>query len=274
MGILSSVLSIGGAAIGGAIGGPMGAKIGGALGGAAGGALSSSGGSSKATAAQLAALQQAQGAIKDGTQQAVNAQQPYQQLGTNALSAYGAKTGLNGQPVTAQNALSGVYVATPDDYMKSPAYDYLAQEAQKQTLGAASKAGLMLSGPAAMALQDRAFNLAKTDYADWRNYTTGRADQAVNNDQWAIGVGQGAANQVGNAYTTQGQQLANLYGLGGQVQAANALTQGQIGANLSNDVAGILASGFQPQPTNALDPGIGGLPTSFFKAGTFLKAGG
>lgn len=252
MGILSSIASIGGGLIGSAIGGPLGGKIGAGLGGALGGALSSSGGSSKAVAAQAAALQQAQGAIRDGTQQSVAAQQPYQQLGTNALASYGNRTGLSGQPVTSQNALSGIYVATPDDYMKSPAYDYLAREAQKQTLGAASKAGLMLSGSAATALQDRAFNLAKTDYADWRNYTTGRADQAVNNDQWAVGVGQGAANQVGNAYSQQGTNLANLYTAGGQVQANNALAQGQIGANLATGVGGLMASAFGAKAPNAL----------------------
>lgn len=95
MGLLKSVLSVGGAALGGAIGGPAGAKIGAALGGAAGGALSSSSGSKKATEAQLAAIREARGIAGQAKDEAIGYQQPYMDFGRGSVNALSGRLGVS-----------------------------------------------------------------------------------------------------------------------------------------------------------------------------------
>lgn len=100
MGLLKSVLSIGGAALGGAVGGPLGAKVGAAIGGAAGGALSNSKGSKQATEAQLAAIREARGIAGEAKTESIGYQKPYMDFGTSSVNALSGRLGLpQGAPV-------------------------------------------------------------------------------------------------------------------------------------------------------------------------------
>ncbi|MBJ7410123.1 MAG: hypothetical protein JHD15_07115 [Phenylobacterium sp.] len=115
MGLLSSVLSVGGAALGGAIGGPAGAKLGASIGGAAGGALSSSKASKKATKAQLAALEEARKIQGQAYTDVKGFQQPYMDFGSSSMNALTSRLGLP-QPAAAvaptNNALTGGPIGT------------------------------------------------------------------------------------------------------------------------------------------------------------------
>lgn len=115
MGLLSSVLSLGGAAIGNTIAPGIGGKIGAALGGAAGGALSSSSGSKKATKAQLEALAEARGIQKQAYTDVQGYQKPYMDFGTSSTNALTSRLGLPAPAATVaptNNALTGAPVGT------------------------------------------------------------------------------------------------------------------------------------------------------------------
>jgi hypothetical protein len=170
------------------------------------------------------------------------------------------------------------------DYTASPAYQYQQDQARNATLAGASATGALQSGAAMKALQDRAQNIAYTDFANERgfannlyntnnanalsayntntvnglnaydtnqnvydnnrNYLTSRFDTQTGNLFKYTGAGQDAANTVGNADLGVGS--ANAAGLvaAGNAQAGNALQQGQIGSNLAGNVAGIAGSAF------------------------------
>lgn len=408
MGLLSSLLSVGGAIAGSFVGQP---QLGATLGGALGGALSSSGGSSDATAAQLAALQQARDIEKGAYTDVKGYQQPYMDFGGSALNALTGRLGLNpapapGQPATipdsggttvrqmgptpidtsmygggglgavaggaskpgvvggdpqqtvtaptmipsaagpgiatpsAANALTGgpagaaatapgvaspgvdpgtygstanptwtaptapaaytpppAFTYTASDYKASPAYQWQQDQAQKAILSSAGATGALQSGAALKELQDRAEQIALQDfnnergfaanqyagnrqfdygvsrdargdfvtdrnfgrntYADDRNYLTDRADTQTSNLFRATGVGQTAANATSAAATRYGDQAAGLVTQGGQVQAQNALTQGNIGSNLATGIGGLLASKVgQPNALNGYMAGV------------------
>lgn len=327
MGLLSSVLSLGGAAIGGAVGGPAGAKIGAAVGGAAGGALSSSKGSKKATKFQLEALKEARGAIDQGYTDVKGYQDPYLNFGTSSTNALTSRLGLpqpatvspttnaltggkveggpagtspmepqaQAQPGTTMNALTGAPVtnspmapqaptqtaapgvdpgtygttANPTapgafsygeaDYKESPALKAALARAADVVQSSAAAGGRLFSGATQKELSDRAYQIAlgdfnqerqfnyglnrdqRADYQDDRSYLTGRFDTQTNNLFKGMGVGQGAANVTSSAAIQRGNQIADLVTEGGQVQAQNALTQGQIGSEFATGLGGIIS---------------------------------
>lgn len=123
MGLLSSVLSLGGAAIGNAIAPGIGGKIGAAAGGALGGALSSSGGSKKATKAQLEALAEAR-KIQGQTYEDIKGyQRRYADFGTANVNALTGRLGLPAPTPTvlpANNALTGGATAPPPNVVSNP----------------------------------------------------------------------------------------------------------------------------------------------------------
>lgn len=116
MGLLKSLLTIGGTAVGSAFGMP---QVGAAVGGALGGALSSSKGSSKASKAQIAALQEGRRIAGEARDRAVGYQDPYLNLGRGSVNALSGRLGLpqTGAPAAPANALTSsdpsIYVASP-----------------------------------------------------------------------------------------------------------------------------------------------------------------
>lgn len=305
MGLLSKLAPIAGGLIGNAIVPGIGGKIGSALGSAAAGAASSSSGSKKATAAQLAALEDAKKQIGQSYTDIKGYQQPALatlQPGVNALTGrLGLPTGdaaaapanaLNPgtygdtanptapTPYTAPQA-PGAFSYTLEDYKASPGYQYRQDQARKAVLAGASATGGMQSGAALKELYDRgdqiayqdfgnerAFALglnrnamsdyrdmrdfnygltrdARSDYQDTRNYLTDRFDTGTNDLFRYTDIGRGAANTLSSAASNYGQQMAGLITDGGNARAANYLTQGQIGSDLSGDIGGLVASLFK-----------------------------
>lgn len=469
MGLLSSVLSIGGGLIGTAIGGPAGGKIGAAIGGAAGGALSSSKGSSKATKAQLESIAEGRRIAGEAKSEAIGYQQPYMGLGAGSANALSSRLGIpvapNGAtaPPAAANALTmgpapggpqgpplasrGSGVPSPDaagldlsalgnsgpnifirdpqglqyasddfggrqaapnappqsqpspdvpmnalsggptggaatgvdpgtfgstanpvaptpytapappptyqpgpaysaptapeayrapsdfqyganEYKASPGFQYRLDKAVNTVQGSAAAQGSLFSGATLKELSDRASNEAyadfsrerdfalgrytdqrdfnyglsrdaradfqndrgfgrdvysddrdfgygvsrdarrdyedtrgfdyglsrdaRQDYQDDRGYLTDRFDTQTNNLFRGVAVGQGAAGVASGAATRYGDQAVGLATDAGNARAANALTQGQIGADLATGLGGVIAGAIPGVPRNAL----------------------
>lgn len=100
MGLLGTILTVGGTALGAAVGGPAGAKIGAAVGGAVGGAVDGSKANKKASKEAQAAEQRAREAHQYAVGQVRTLQAPYQALGAigvnNLTSRFGGLTPASG----------------------------------------------------------------------------------------------------------------------------------------------------------------------------------
>lgn len=191
----------------------------------------------------------------------------------------------------------GAFTFSAADLEKTPGYQWQQDQARKSILASAGATGALQSGAALKELQDRAqqiayqtfdrernfaygvnrdqrtdFNTdrgfdygltrdARADYTADRDYLTGRFDNQTNNLFRAAGVGQGAANTVSNAATWYGDQVAGLVQTGGEARAANALTQGQIGSDLSTGLGGLISGfiGGGQTASRAATPDINGL---------------
>lgn len=367
MGLLGSLLTVGGAAAGFAVGGPAGAKLGAAIGGAAGGALSSSSGSSKAAKINAQAIKDAQGKLDTSYGDAKALQQPYVDFGNQNVNALTGRLGLSPSATATQtsaNALTGGQLSQPsqqpatvlpgqqqvmqgsdqavlnqglpgavpqsqvplptsgaspqaqptgtaltaatgspgaaapgvdpgtyggtenptapgafsytaEDYKESPGLQYALDRSKDVVQSSAAAGGFLNSGATLKELSDRAYQIAlgdfnqerqfnyglnrdaRSDYQDNRNYLTSRFDTQTNNLFKGAGVGQNAANTASNAATNYGQQTAGLITQGGQAQANNALTQGQIGSDFASGLGGLI-SGFLPGTSSAAAPAANG----------------
>lgn len=382
MGLLGTLLKVGGTAIGAVVGGPTGASIGASIGGAVGGAVDQSSAAKKATKAQRAAEAAADARRQEALKKVEALQAPGVQAyntGLNALtgrlglasstpttptaigatpaagsmtsqqaqailadrpdvansawlnsvdpSVIGDRTGdgkvtqddraawwqtnygtpegyqapraatspvenpnaLTGQPTTAAqatgnpgtygNALSPTYTAPEaysyglDDYKASPAYAYQLDQALKGTEATAAVTGSLRSGAAAKALQDRAQNMALSDfnnerqfdygaytdkakldrsnYENDRNYLSSRYDQGTSDLFRYTGVGQNALTTTSNAEQGYGSDAAQTALNQGQITSSNALAQGNIWSGLTSNLGGIISSAVQGAGTGA-----------------------
>lgn len=146
---------------------------------------------SNAARTQANALQQAQGTMAQGQQNALAAQAPFQQAGQQAL----------GQMLP---QVTGGFQATPG-------YQWTQNEAMRGVQNSAAANGLLSSGSTLKALQDRSAGLANQEYGTYWNRLAGIA-----------GAGQTATNNASNVYTGTANNIAGLQG-----QAGNALANGQ-----------------------------------------------
>jgi hypothetical protein len=175
-----------------------------------------------------------------------------------------------------------------DTYQKDPGYDWQQKEAARGTLAGAAATGSLRSGAAAKALQDRAQQIANTDYTNWRNYTTGqyntdrsRADQNAQYGYNALTGQNSQTNQFNQqnfntdrAYTADQQQqgtnnLFTLSGLGASATGANNNAIANTASNNSNALfsnaanqgnAALAAAG---QTNNAIGTGVNALSYYF-----------
>lgn len=113
------------------------------------------------------------------------------------------------RPVMTRPTVAPVDVSLAS-YEKSPGYEFQQTEARRGTVAGASATGALQSGAAMKALQDRAQNIAKLDYRDWRDYTTsqGNRREDVANANFAFDAGRSDNNyQFG---VTRGDNIHNL----------------------------------------------------------------
>lgn len=171
----------------------IGAIVGGVI--AAGGAIAASSMSANATGnASRNAIAEQQSALAQQEAEAA----PYTSLGQDAISQYKSLLGLTGP-----NGQGGPGNAnTLAALQATPGYQFTQQQGDQATINSAASSGLLLSGNTLEGLDKFNTGLADTTY-----------EQAVQNAQGAVGIGQaaaaGQAANIGTAATNEGNIAIN-----------------------------------------------------------------
>jgi len=137
-------------------------------------------------------------AMQPWLQQAANAQQPYYQAGQRGIG--GLEDWLKGMqdPSGFINQLMG-------GYQESPWAKFQKEEGQRGITNAASASGLIGSTPYMQEGQRYAQGISSQDMQQWLDRVLGANTQYGAGQAGLAGMGQGAANQLGNIYGTMGQ---------------------------------------------------------------------
>lgn len=172
---------------------------------------------SSAADTQANATRDASQAQLQAQQQALAYQQqqtaPYTQAGQTALSQY-------------QNLLSGGDRSF--DLSGMPGYQYQQEEAKKATQNSSSATTGTLSGNAAIALQDRAQNIAGTQYNSYLDRLAGLVSLGQNS---AVGVGNTGAGIIQG---TGNSIASNTIGAGNAQAAGQVATGNAVGSVLNS----------------------------------------
>lgn len=179
---------------------------------------------------------QALGKLDESSQTNADLLQPYQQVGSNALSSLASKVGagsydagtFNAQDVAAAGydpALQNSHENFEFNYEQSPGYEFLKDQALTSATNSMASRGLGSSGAELKALQDRATNLAATDYDN--QYSRALQTHQQNYNQFQT---QESVNQ--NALNTAGQFNASATNDANQFNETNALAA--YNANMDN----------------------------------------
>lgn len=198
------------------------AVIGGAVIGAAGSAVAGGEAAGATKSAASTAANEQQWALE----QQESVEQPYMNLGSAAIGQYKNLLGIGGSPASELNALE-----------KTPGYQFTKSQGDQGILNAAS-AGGGFSGNTATALDQYNTGLADQTY-----------EQALQNAQSAVTIGQNAASNTGSAIanagnnlssiaTNQGNNLANI-DIGEAAGISNAIGSG-VNAYTENQTIGAL----------------------------------
>lgn len=200
MGLLKKLAKFAGTAIGGAIGGPAGAAIGSSL----AGAVVGSKGSKKAASTQAASNDAAAQEQRNALLRVQQYQQPYLDAGSPAI-----------------NALTKVNSGDYSGFNSSPDYLYAREQALSGVQGSAAARGGLFSGRTGLELAKVGSGLASQNLGNYRNSLMQQ-----------IGIGQSAANNLGNATIGVAGGVGNaLIGAGdarasGIAGSTNAITNG------------------------------------------------
>lgn len=203
------------------------ALLGGAL---VGGVTSLLGAKKQASAAESAAQAQSAAAQselalqKEMFDKQVALNQPWQEAGLKALSAY---------------AKNPAFKFTYDNFTADPGYKFRMEEGVKALDMSAASRGKLLSGAQDKAIQQYGQGMASQEYGNAYNRALDRYTTEQNRQLNVANIGRGAAGQTqqaiqnyasgaGNAYTAMGSAAAQ-----GALNQANAYTQGTQGVATS-----------------------------------------
>lgn len=143
---------------------------------------------------------QAQKQYQHFTQNAENNQNPFINMGHNAIPQY--QDWLNGQkdPTKFINGIMG-------NYQESPYAKYQQQQGMRAAQNAGSASGMTGSTPLMQAAQQNAQNISSGDMNNWLQnvlHINTQYGQGLNNE---IGHGQDSANNMNNFYGQMGQNM-------------------------------------------------------------------
>lgn len=221
-----------GVAAGFALGGPAGAAIGGSIGSAVGGSSAAS----DAAKAQQSAADKSTQLQREQFEYIKKIMAPYQQAGTDALPALSA------------------FIKNPTadfsfDYAsatQSPEYQALLQQGEQAVARNASATGGLRSGNANVAfssLSPQIIQQLRGNAMQQYELNQGNRVNQYNMLMGQAGLGTGAANQVGNAAQTFGQNAgANALRIG-DARANKYLGQNQAIQGLTSDLGGLFLGG-------------------------------
>uniref|UniRef100_A0A6M3INH5 DNA transfer protein n=1 Tax=viral metagenome TaxID=1070528 RepID=A0A6M3INH5_9ZZZZ len=127
---------------------------------------------------------------------------------------------------------------TPENYVKSPGYDFLLEQGVEGIERGAAHRGKLLGGQTQKALMGYGQELGKTDYGNWLNQGYRAAGARMDPFMQTLGYGANAAGaNAGNALAS-GQNQSNTYlqtiPAAGQARAAGVMGQANTLANLGN----------------------------------------
>lgn len=129
-----------------------------------------------------------------------------------------------------------------DDFQKDPGYDFRMQEGQKALERSAAAKGGLMGGGFAKALSRYGQDYASNEYQNAYNRFNNDQANRFNRLAGIAGVGQSAAQNLGNVNMAQGQNMANIYTGLGNAQASAEIAQGNRFSNLLGQGAQAIAS--------------------------------
>lgn len=197
---------------------------------------------SRASSTQAASADQATQLQREMFNKQTELQQPYQAAGVNALNK------LQG---LADYKLFGM-----DSFTKDPGYGFRLAEGQKALDRQAAARGGLISGGALKAAQRYGQEMGSQEYTNaFNRYQTERSAM-LNPLQSLAGVGQSAANTIGNAGANFATNAGNLMTSAGSARAsgyvggANALTGG-LNQYLNYTQGNNMLAALRPQQTGS-----------------------
>tara|TARA_R110000868_G_scaffold120523_2_gene320078 strand:- start:242 stop:1033 length:792 start_codon:yes stop_codon:yes gene_type:complete len=211
--------------------------VGGAIGGALGSAFDQSNAASSAAGATGAAANQATQLQQQMFQQNQQNQTPYLQAG---------QTGLNALiPLATNYQKFGM-----DQFQQDPGYAFRLSEGQKALDRQAAARGGLISGGALKAAQAYGQNMGSQEYTNAFNRYQAERQAQLGPLQSLAGIGQNAANNLGNAGQQYGQYVGNAL----MNQGANVGNAGMVGSNaMTSGLTGALSAyGKSPVSFNSL----------------------
>ena len=164
---------------------------------------------------------------------------PFLNAGTAALPTLQGLLGIGGQP------------PNPTAFTSSPGYQFMLGQGTQAVQNAASATGGVKSGNTLKSLTQYGQGLANQTY-----------QQYLNNVGGVVGMGQSAANQIGNFGQTTAAEVGQNYGISGSANAAGILGAAQ------SQIGGINAL------MKALGGGAGAVPAGGGNAGGGYAGGG
>ena len=190
----------------------------------------------KASSAAKKAAAAAAEEMRQSKARAIGYQRPYYQSGTAGLNNL---TGLlTGSQYDAQGNKTTLSEQDRSNlFQKSPGYQFRLEQGQKALEATQAARGGMLSGGAMKEMNNYSQGIASDEYGNYINQLSGLA-----------GIGQNAANAMGNYELGAGAQIANYSQQSGMADANRYM-------NLGNNIGG----GMQSIGGNLLGSGLGGM---------------
>jgi len=147
---------------------------------------------------------------KKANKQALEAQQKAIDAANAQLTSQYNTTSANYQPYisTGTNALAALNDPT-SSFQASPDYAYRFGEGQKAVTNNYATGGMLNSGAALSALQDRGQNTASAEYGNWWDRQSGLANLGQSSVNALAGYGQNYANSYGNNLIGKGNAEAS-----------------------------------------------------------------
>lgn len=153
-------------------------------------------------------------------------QQPWRQAGMSALT----------QLQTGMNDMNRGF--SMNDFQKDPGYQFRMDEGLRAIDRSAAARGGLNSGATMKALTRFGQDFASNEYTNAYNRFKNDQNQRFNQLSSLAGVGQVANNQIGNAAANYGAQTSNnILGVG-NAQAANYMSQANLGREISGTLYG------------------------------------
>jgi hypothetical protein len=175
-------------------------------------------------AAKIAAAQQ-----KEALERQIGLQEPFRQVGVNALAQY---------PKAAEYTPFGM-----PQFQADPGYNFRLAEGMKALERSAAARGLLQSGGTLKGIQQYGQNLASDEYQNaFQRYLTERQAK-LSPLEYQIGLGQAAASgQAANVGTTA-SSISELTQALGNIGAQRAVAQGNIAASTAGNIGNAFSQG-------------------------------